>query len=86
MHGVCVYKTTTGLRAWQLMGNEGSNLSNGKLLCLWIAKTIETVHEGQQPNLFDNALHDQSNKVVIVQLERPLHKVWHYLAWKFKSL
>ena len=27
---------------------------NGKLLCLWKVKTIETVHEGQYPNLFDN--------------------------------
>ena len=27
---------------------------SGKLLCLWKFKTIETVHRGQQPNLFDH--------------------------------
>ena len=30
----------------QLIGDEGLYLPNGKLLCLWNAKTIETVHEG----------------------------------------
>ena len=27
---------------------------SGKLLCLWTYKTIETVYNGQSPNLFDN--------------------------------
>ena len=34
------------------MGDEGSYLRNGKLLC--IRKTIETVHVGQKRNLIDN--------------------------------
>ena len=37
-----------------LMGDEGSFLPNGNLLCLLNAKTIETVHKGQKQNLFDN--------------------------------
>ena len=34
-------------RAGQLTGDEGLYLPNGKLLCLWKYKTIETVHDGQ---------------------------------------
>ena len=38
----------------QLMGYEGSCLPDVKLMCFWNAKSIETVHEGQKPNMFDN--------------------------------
>ena len=37
----------------QLTGDEDSYLPNGKLLCLWKYKAIETVHEGLKPNLND---------------------------------
>ena len=36
------------------MGDEGLNLPNGKLLCLRNVKTVETVQEGQYPNLIDH--------------------------------
>ena len=34
------------LGAQQLLGDEGSYLPNGKLLCLWDAKAIEAVQNG----------------------------------------
>ena len=51
---VVILKPWTVRGARQLMGDEGTYLPNGRLVCLWNAKTIETVHEGQKPNLFDN--------------------------------
>ena len=43
--------------AWSSLveGGEGACFCpSGKLLFLWKYKTIETVHQGQYPNLFDN--------------------------------
>ena len=40
--------------ARQLMGDEGSYLPNGRLLCLRKYKTIEIEFQGQRPNLIDN--------------------------------
>ena len=37
----------SGRVAWQLAEGEGSYLPNGKLVCLWNYKTVETVLEGQ---------------------------------------
>ena len=42
------------LGAQQLMSDEGSYLHKGNLLCLWNAKTKETVHEGQKPKLIES--------------------------------
>ena len=42
---LCIGQPRQGTR--QLVGDEGSNLPNGKLLCLWKYKAIETVHQGQ---------------------------------------
>ena len=36
------------------MGDEGSYLPNGRLLCLRKYKTIEIEFQGQRPNLIDN--------------------------------
>ena len=39
--------STAKQRVQQLTGDDGSFLPNGKLLCLWKYKTIETVYQGQ---------------------------------------